>query len=151
MRKYAFLSENTVTKVESIEESQYSGLAREYQLIIDIEDLIVCPQVGWVLSGNSVVPGNGQVVSMKELVKSKLRSYQEIAPELLIDMYATNTLTGMTAAQSDSSFTSHEDVIFVLCQGAFPTAIYRLNRKVTEGSITRELADSWIALIQAYL
>lgn len=151
MRKYAFLENNVVVSVETLSEQSCIEMMKSYDLTIDVEDLLVTPQIGWVLSGNILIPGADQSISMKDIVKAKLKSYQSKAPELLIEAYATNTLLGMTTAQSDASFELMEDVIFILCQGAWPTAIYRLQKKADAGLITQEVANNWIAVIQAAL
>lgn len=151
MRKYAFLRDNVVVKVDTISEEQYISDALSYQLIVDIEDLLVQPQIGWVLNGNSLIPGVGQTASVHDMIVAKLTSYQKIAPELLKDLYANNTLMGITAAQSDAMFDEYHDVILRLAQGAFPTAIYRLQQKQPSGFVTQQMIDAWIAQIQENL
>ena len=73
MRKYALLKENVVIKVESLEESELCPFLKDFQLAIDVEDLLVTPAVGWVLSGNILIPGPGQSVSVKEMIKAKIK------------------------------------------------------------------------------
>lgn len=151
MRMYAFLIDNEVVKVESIDPEQYVDVSKDYNLVIDVEDLVVCPQVGWVLSGNSLVPSAAQASNVKEMIKLRIKGYQSLAPELLRDMYAQNTLLGITSSQSDAVFDDYSDVILRLQQGAFPTAIYRLQQKQPSGFVTQEMLDAWIATIQNYL
>lgn len=151
MRMYAFLIDNEVVKVESIDPEQYVDVSKDYNLVIDVEDLVVCPQVGWVLSGNSLVPSAAQSSNVKEMIKLRIKGYQSLAPELLRDMYAQNTLLGITSSQSDAVFDDYSDVILRLQQGAFPTAIYRLQQKQPSGFVTQEMLDAWIATIQNYL
>jgi hypothetical protein len=151
MRLHAFLRENVVVKVESIDEAQYAEQIKDYQNIIDVQDLLITPSVGYILSGNQLVPGVGQSVSVKQMIIAKLTNYQAVAPALLKDLYADNTLMGITAAQSDAMFDEYQDVIVRLSQGAFPTAIYRLQQKTPSGFVTQELIDNWIIRIQVYL
>jgi hypothetical protein len=148
MRLHAFLRENVVVKVESIDEAQYAEQIKDYQ---NIQDLLITPSVGYILSGNQLVPGVGQSVSVKQMIIAKLTNYQAVAPALLKDLYADNTLMGITAAQSDAMFDEYQDVIVRLSQGAFPTAIYRLQQKTPSGFVTQELIDNWIIRIQVYL
>jgi hypothetical protein len=143
MRKHAFLKENIVVKVESITEEQYIELIREYQNIIDVEDLIVTPSIGYVLSGSMLVPPAGQIVSLKEIIMGKITQYRESAPQLLTELYAENTLAGLTVSQSDALFDSYGDVIFRLKEGAFPSALYRLSQKTPSGFVTQALIDKW--------
>lgn len=146
MRKYAFLAENVVTKIESLGDDNLDFSS--YQLVLDIEDLIVQPQVGWILNGNHLVPPPSEQANIKEIIKATIKHYQSVAPELLRDMYATNTLLGITAAQSDNVFREYADVLLMLTQGAFPTAIYRLQQKEPSGFVTQEMLDAWILKIQ---
>lgn len=151
MRKHAFLNDNIVLKVESIDEADYAEQSRGYQLVIDVEDLVILPQAGWILNGNRIVPGVGQAVSVKQMVIAKITFYQSVAPVLLRELYADNTLSGITGAQSDAMFDEYADVVLRLSQGAFPTAVYRLQHKSPSGFVTQELINNWIAKIQAYL
>lgn len=51
-RKHAVLQNNVVSEILLLEEEQVSAKAKEAETIIDIEDTIPQPEVGWVLSGN---------------------------------------------------------------------------------------------------
>lgn len=149
MKKYAFLISNSVVSVQELEDEQFVNASKQYEMAVDVSDYLVLPAVGYVLSGNKVVPAPGMALTVKDMIKARIRSYRARAPELLLDIYAGNTLSGMTTAQSDALFELHQDVIFCLNEGAWPTAIYRLNAKAVAGLITQEVANSWIAIIQA--
>ena len=148
MRLYAFLRENLVVKVDFLDEQNYSEYAKDYQLIIDVEDLIITPQVGWRLNGNQLVPPPEQVISLQEQIKARIMYYQSLAPALLAELYAGNTLMGITIEQSDAMFSEYSDVILRLSQGAFPSAIYKLQQKTPSGFVTQPMLDAWILKIQ---
>lgn len=147
MRLHALIKENTVTELKNLIEQEYQNLAGSYQLIIDIEDLLIQPQIGWILSGNQLVPPPGQEINLKEMIKKKVKQYQETAPELLRDLYAENTLLGITTQQSDQMFDDYQDVLMRIREGAWPTALYRLSQKEPSGFVTQEMIDVWYALI----
>ena len=86
-----------------------------------------------------------------QMVQEKLDQYQKAAPGLLRELYATNTLQGITVAQSDALFDEYQDVIMRLAQGAFPTALYRLAQKAPSGFVTQEMLYKWTLQIQACL
>lgn len=151
MRLHAFLLDNEVVKVAEIEEGYYSSESEGYHLVIDVQDTLVPPVAGWVLDGNRLVPGPGQSVSLHAMIMARIAHYQSQAPALLRDLYATNTLMGITAAQSDAMFDEYSDVILRLQQGALPSAIYRLEQKEPSGFVTQEVIDSWIAKVQAIM
>lgn len=149
MRLHAFLKDNIVEKVEAITEDQYVEQAKNYQLIIDVHDYVSAPAAGWVLSGNVIVPSPAQQPSIKQIVKDRIFYYQKQAPDLLVDLYADNTLLGITTAQSSQMFTDFTDVLLCVSQGAFPTAVYKLQQKQPSGFVTQEMINDWIAKIQS--
>ena len=61
MRKYAFIRNNSVVLVDSIEESEYSVHIRSWDHIIDIENSNPEPQIGWQLVGNMLMPVSPEV------------------------------------------------------------------------------------------
>lgn len=150
MAKFAFLINNIVVETKDInEEAALLEETKKYELVFDITDLLISPQVGWILQGNQLTPPAGQMVNLKELIKARIKYYQDSASELLRDLYAENTLLGITAAQSDQMFDDYQDVLIRIREGAWPTAIYRLQQKQPSGFVTQEMIDAWTALIQS--
>ena len=92
-----------------------------------------------------------RAVIPKEIVQSKILQYRALATQLLTEMYAENTLAGISVQDSDALFSEYSDVILRIQQGAFPTALYRLSQKAPSGFVTQELLDSWAARIRTYL
>ncbi len=91
------------------------------------------------------------VVEVEQVIIKKLAGYAELAPDLLRELYAKNTLAGITPEQSDRMFTECEKVIIRLREGAFPTALFNLQQMQPTGLVTQELIDSWIRKIKGYL
>jgi len=133
--------------VDVIDESHYQELAKKYTTVIDISQLLIQPQIGWVLNGVILEPPAGQQVPLNEMIKAKIKSYQEQASELLRDLYVGNTLLGITTEQSDQMFDDYHDVLTRIREGAWPTALYRLSQKQPSGFVTQEMIDTWIAMI----
>jgi len=148
MRKHAILDDNIIVEIMDLDEETYVKEASYHQLIIDIQDLVVPPQVGWILVGNQLSPPPGQSVAIKDLVKAKIKYYQESAPELLRDLYAQNTLLGITVQQSDQMFQDYQDVLIRIREGAWPTALYRLSQKQPSGFVTQDMINTWTEMIQ---
>ena len=86
-----------------------------------------------------------------QIVSEIIAQKQAVAPKLLQQLYAENTLAGITTSQSDQLFDEYSDVILRIREGAFPTAHYRLQQKQPSGFITQALIDKWIAIIATYL
>lgn len=53
-RKYATISDNIIISIDTLEEVVASNKAKEVQMLIDIEDMIPQPQIGWILNGNTL-------------------------------------------------------------------------------------------------
>lgn len=56
MREYAIIDDNKVIDIISLDDEGYLDRARGHQCVIDIEDIIPKPQVGWILEGNIIKP-----------------------------------------------------------------------------------------------
>lgn len=150
MALHACVSNNVVEKIVDItSEEHYQELSQQYLIVISIEDLLIKPDVGWVLQGNDFVPGPEQSVSLEEMIKSRIKFYQEEAPELLRDLYTANTLLGITTQQSDQMFEDYQDVLIRIREGAWPTALYRLSQKQPSGFVTQEMIEAWSTTIAA--
>jgi hypothetical protein len=147
MRKYAILDNNIVTEILDLDDAGYVHEASYHQMLVDIQDLVIPPQIGWELSGNKLVPAANQAVSLKLMIEARIKYFQDSAPALLRDLYSTNTLLGLTTAQSDQMFDDFFDVLVRIREGAWPTAIYRLSQKQPSGFVTQEMIDNWSAMI----
>lgn len=88
---------------------------------------------------------------IKTIIINKLSDYEKLSSDLVNSLKADNTLAGISVAQSAQMFDDFGDVLQMLREGAFPTAIYRLQQKSPSGFVTQDMIDSWIAKIQACL
>jgi hypothetical protein len=150
-RLHAALVGDEVVAVMTLTEEQYQNKIRDYTLILNVEDLLIKPQVGWKLKNNMLQPPPGQTVSLESIIRAKIQHYQEMAPALLRDLYTQNTLLGITAQQSDEMFSEYQDVLIRIREGAWPTALYRLSQKTPSGFVTQSMIDSWYQLIHSKL
>jgi hypothetical protein len=87
--------------------------------------------------------------SVKKMISDRIKYYQAIAPDLIVELYTENTLAGITAQQSDQMFDDFADVLTRLKEGAFPTALYRISLKQPSGFVTQNLIDTWRNKIQS--
>jgi len=86
--------------------------------------------------------------STRTIIMEKLKDYKRKAIDLLDGMKADNTLAGINVVQSNAMFVEYQDVLCMIREGAFPTAIYALQQKTPSGFVTQERLDAWIKLIQ---
>lgn len=76
MRKYAIVSNQVVTSIVDADDEAASELVKTSEMIVDIEDQIPQPEVGWVLSGNSLV------LPTESMSPDELDAYQQKAQRL---------------------------------------------------------------------
>lgn len=92
MRKYAFLNDNIVVKVEAIDESQLVGCGN-YQLVVDIEDFSSQPQIGWILNGSTLESGI-PLTTLEQITSEQQKNQrlfgQKLSPTLVDKMGARN-------------------------------------------------------------
>jgi len=150
-RLHAALIGDEVVEVMNLTPEQYQEKIQEYTIILDVEDLLIKPSAGWKLVNNMLQPPPGQPVSLENIIKAKIKQYQDMAPELLRDLYVQNTLLGITTQQSDQMFQDFQDVLIRIREGAWPTALYRLSQKTPSGFVTRPMIDAWYQLIYSKL
>lgn len=93
MKLYAFIRNNVVLLVTSIEEEEYSNHIRSWDAIIDIDTISPTPQVGWVLVGNVLMPVSPEVQQREQQVFG-----EALCLELVNKMGARN----LSLAQSGS-------------------------------------------------
>lgn len=88
---------------------------------------------------------------IKQLVSERIHKYRAAAPDLLVDLYADNTIMGITTEQSAQMFADFKDVLDALREGAFPTALHLINLKTPSGFVTQNLINTWKDRITAAL
>ena len=81
--KWAILSQRVVTSIVDGAFPQEKSMETGVQ-VVDVTDQDC--RVGWILQGNKIGP-----IDVKALVADRIKLYQDKAPQLLRDLYATNT------------------------------------------------------------
>lgn len=76
MRLHAILDNNIVTEILELDEALYAKEAAYHDLVLDVEDMIPRPEVGWVLEGNKLVPASAQ------MTQDQLDEFQQKAQRL---------------------------------------------------------------------
>lgn len=84
-------------------------------------------------------------------IYDRLIQYESAAPRLLREIKTSNTLAGITLAQSAQMFTDFQHVLSAIREGAFPTAIYMLQNISPSGFVTQPMIDDMIGRITSKL
>lgn len=70
MRTYACVNDNIVVQIIEIDPSDYIHYGSIYQLVIDIDEMVVKPEIGWIMGGG------GALVPPAEIDPSNLPEYR---------------------------------------------------------------------------
>ncbi len=154
MRKYALLRENFVVSIESLDEIQYREKCKEYQLIIDVEDLAVQPDIGWVLDGNSAKPYSSSMSeSEKEdkKMRARFRIGNAICDEAVIKISARNRALAKTSAEVSAIITNFMPIEMALRKCALPTALGGIIQMKPAYTEYEDIFNEIINKINAYL
>lgn len=101
-----------------------------------------------VLSKYSAPPPS---ITIADIIKNKILEYEILAPKLLREVKAANTLNGITVEQSAQMFEEYAPIMIAVREGAFPTALYMLQQKQPSGFMTQERIDQLIAIVKTYI
>ncbi len=97
-RKYALINNNIVTKVEDMEEAAYRDAAKLNQLVIDINDMLPQPTVGYALTGNALVPVTPPVIDATYIKNNKVKPIKAFTDDLIATIIAENIVMGISQA-----------------------------------------------------
>ena len=84
-RTYAFVNDNEVTSVVSLDDADVQSASSTNQLVIDIHDQSPQPAVGWILSGNQLILPNNEMTD-DEFDSYQQKSQREYGMLLLTDI-----------------------------------------------------------------
>jgi hypothetical protein len=136
MIKYKLATNNKILEFVSLTQAQNYALANN----LSVDSII-----------QEVVSADNPQDTLEQAINDKIAYFQSIAPQLVRELYVANTIAGITTVQSDQMFDDYADVLLRIKEGAFPTALFRLDQKAPEGFVTQELIDTWKAKILGYL
>jgi hypothetical protein len=137
MLKYKIVQESKITEFSTLIQAENFALSNAISL-----DSIASIEVDTTVEQTEV---------LRSAINSKIRQFQEAAPSLMRELYVENTMAGISTAQSDAIFDDFSDVLIRIKEGAFPTALYRLNQKQPSGFVTQALIDAWKAKLISYM
>ena len=130
MRKYAVLKNNVIIDVQLLDETDECTLhefMKFNEAVIDIEDLVPQPVIGWVLNGNKLEIPSGN--SSRELYEYELAQKKTIfgirlARIAINKIGARNKILNKTGTQVGTLLTQLLSIKLLLETGALGTARY---------------------------
>lgn len=149
MRKYALLQNNVVVEIRQLEEYEVQTLGHNYSIVIDIEDELPQPEVGWVLEGNKLISlGSTETQEQFEIeLASKKTSFGILLAREAIDKIgARNKILNKTGSQVTTLLNQLVGIKLLLETGALGTARYSCTQLK---SIYTEYTDIFDIVISA--
>lgn len=124
-RKYAFINNNVVTDIQTLETDELFPHMMSNQSVIDIEDMSPMPTIGYVLSGNTLeIPiGNSVRESFEyDLAIKKMDFGIQLSRICIAKVGARNKILNKDGTQVSAILTSLMPVKLLLETGALGTA-----------------------------
>jgi hypothetical protein len=125
MRKYALLLNNKIVEIREIDDAEIAHAMQNSQCVIDIEDMIPQPSLGWVLNGNTLqIPTQSSSLEDFEIDLNNRKSIfgTEIVRECINKIGARNKILNKTGTQVGAVLTQMLSVKLLLETGALGTA-----------------------------
>jgi hypothetical protein len=128
-RKFAVINNNIVTSIMDLDDDSINDIIKQNDMVIDVEDELVTPVVGWVLYGNKIISTNS--ISMEEIVRGKIKNARLFGAALISEaadrIGALNIISGKTEAQVSEVINILLPIRILLESGALNTARTQLN------------------------
>lgn len=124
-RKYAFINNNVVTDIQTLETDELFPHMMSNQSVIDIEDMSPTPTIGYVLRGNTLeIPiGNSDREQFEiDLGYKKIDFGLIVARDCVAKIGARNKILNKNGTQISAILTSLMPVKLLLETGALGTA-----------------------------
>jgi hypothetical protein len=125
MRKYAILKNYVIVAIEQLEDSDVVNRAMEVEMLIDIEDMVPTPSIGWVLNGNILqIPQNLTDREKFEIdLNYRKRTFgTELAQEAIDRVGARNKILNKTESQVSALLANLLNVKILMETGALGTS-----------------------------
>lgn len=155
-RMYALVNDNVVTEVLSLEDIDVPSASQSNQMVIDVDNQIPRPAVGYVLSGNTLVSPS-QNMTDDEMDAFQQKSQREFGQKILSDIVdqlgQRNLKLGREGAVfSVTSLASQSASIKLLLEtGALKTARTLCNAIKGSFPLHEDIFDSTISNITSFL
>lgn len=125
MRRYAIITNKVVSSIEALSEEEVESRSRNVEMIIDIEDMVPEPKIGWVINGNQLeLPQNTSDREAFEIALNRKKSEfgEELAKNAVDRIGARNKILNKSGTQVMALLTALIGVKSLLETGALGTA-----------------------------
>lgn len=156
VRTYAFVNDNEVTDIVSLDDADAQSASSTNQLVIDIHDQSPQPSVGWILSGNQLILPNNEM-SDDEFDSYQQKSQREFGLLLLTDIIDKLGQRNLKLGREGASFSvttlasNSASIKLLLETGALKTARTVCETVKPSFPLHEDIFDLAIARITSFL
>lgn len=126
MKKYALVKNDVVISVEMLTEDAYRQKSMECQVIVDISELVIEPEIGWVLEGNALRPHSSNI-SLEKIEDTKMRNRfkvgNKVCDEAIVLISGRNRMLEKNSTQVNQIITTFTPIELAMRKCALPTAL----------------------------
>jgi hypothetical protein len=123
MKKYALVNDNIITSISFLEEEEYAEYAKKNQLVVDIDEMFVSPEVGWILEDNHFISTEQDPLKVAIKTVACARDFGiKLKKEMIAKIGGKNLVLSRTEQQVSSIVTQLVSIGFLLEGGALRTA-----------------------------
>jgi len=101
MKKYAVLNNNIVTEIALLETEDSIAKAMVSQMVVDVDDLLIQPEIGWVLVGNEIKPASPLSAEARliKIMQMRFKFGNQLA-DLMVQKMSIRNVTLIAAGQT---------------------------------------------------
>jgi len=142
---------NVVNIIALNDESLIPRFSEGFDAFIRVDGMLPypSPNAGWTYDGVNLIPPPPKSPSQLDMLNKKIADYEELGPKLIRQIKINNTLAGITVEQSAQIIRDYGDILQMVNEGMFPTALYALQNAQPSGFATQDVLNSWIQLLQS--
>lgn len=126
IRKFAGIKNNQVVALIDIPEEEYRQSSGNYELLVDVQDAVPMPEVGWFLVGNQIIKINPDGKSQEDLEREKNKWKREfgtaLSGEMMDRLGARNVILKKSGAFVTGMLINLGPISSLLNSGAIQTA-----------------------------
>lgn len=149
MRKYAFLKNNAVVAINSVEDDDIRPMILAWEMVIDVEDIVPAPAVGWLLSGNKLVPPTPPVVDANWIKTNKVVPIKTFVDDLLNTVISENIYMGISQAGKSGAVLNFANKKVDVASAPYPVSLWESLTNLTL-TVTIDVINVHLANISEY-
>ena len=155
MRKQAAINDYLVTEISMVADEDMQEYCSKHQMVLDIEDEVIQPQIGWALDGSTLAPVVGYEMPQIEKDFTKYMKRAKVKDIIISEMASENmqrvrtgvwTVSELISLTQDAELKQVLDDISTL---SYELAVMKI-QELTNPLITTDIKTAWSLKLQSY-